>query len=222
MGIRESINLFNSKINQTLWTRQELSPKGKILKTVTNPVVLPVENYYKLLQKRFIKVGENSGSVPKFFTNNVAEYFANTKSEETIAVVSSVKTVDSVPTKISIATYYDEKGDIAILNRFDQAGHPHDNYFDVYGARTTEELEFYKKYLADTVFNDPVSGVHYQAYVPHIHFNTASQTVAFGHHDKANAISIQKLIEYISDLKNEMNMCLNKLNHLKKQNETLF
>ena len=52
MGIRESINLFNSKINQTLWTRQELSPKGKILKTVTNPVVLPVENYYKLLQKR--------------------------------------------------------------------------------------------------------------------------------------------------------------------------
>lgn len=205
MSIQDSIDLFNTKINKTYWTRQNVSPTGKILKTVPNPVLLPVDNYYKILQKKYVKVGENSGSVVDFQTSNFAEYFANLNSEKVIAVVKSIKTVDSIPTKIAIATYYDQCGDIAIINRFDQSGRPHDNYFEVYGdSLSASELDFYKKYLVDreTVINNEV---HYQADVPHMHFNTRRQTLAFGHHDKANAISIFKLFEYLEDLKADMN-----------------
>ena len=206
MSIKDSIDLFNSKIDKTYWTRQDVLPSGRIAKTVANPVVLPVENYYKVLQKKYVKVGDNSGSVPAFQTNNFAEYFANIKEEKSIAVVKSVKTVNSVPTKISIATYFDQNGDIAILNRFDQTGRPHDNYFEVYGsALSSSELDFYKKYLSDREFDDPVRGKHFQVFVPHIHFNTRSQTVAFGHHDKANAISLEKLMIYLNDLKHDSN-----------------
>ena len=53
MGIRESIDLFNSKINQTYWTEQVINTRTL--------VVLPVENYYKILQKSFSKVGEYKG-----------------------------------------------------------------------------------------------------------------------------------------------------------------
>ena len=153
MSIRDSIDLFNSKIDKTYWTRQEVLPSGRISKTVTNPVVLPVENYYKILQKKYVKVGEKTGSAPEFQTNNFAEYFANPKEDKTIAVVKSVKTVNSVPTKISIATYFDQDGDIAIINRFDQTGRPHDNYFEVYGPNISpSKLEFYKKYLSDQIY----------------------------------------------------------------------
>ena len=51
MSIRDSIDLFNSKIDKTYWTRQDVLPSGRIAKTVANPVMLPVENYYKVLQK---------------------------------------------------------------------------------------------------------------------------------------------------------------------------
>ena len=199
MGIRESIELFNSKIDKTYWTEQVINTRTL--------VVLPVENYYKILQKSFSKVGENSGSAPKYHTTNFAEYFANTSSEDTIAVVSSVKAVDSVPTKISIATYYDYAGKIAILNRFDQTGRAHDNHLDVYGVSpTSSEFAFYKKYLSDQTIVDPTTGTElYKVNVPHVHFNTKSQTEKFNDHDKANAISIEKLMVYINDLMSDLN-----------------
>lgn len=199
MGIRESIELFNSKIDKTYWTEQVINTRTL--------VVLPVENYYKILQKSFSKVGENSGTSTKFHTTNLAEYFANTTAEDTIAVVSSVKAVDSVPTKISIATYYAYDGKIAILNRFDQTGRAHDNHLDVYGVSpTSSEFALYKKYLSDQTIIDPATGIErYKVTVPHLHFNTKSQTIAFNNHDKANAISIEKLMVYIKDLMSDLN-----------------
>ena len=206
MSIQDSINLFNTKINSTLWTRQEFSPTGRLLRTVQNPVVLPEEKYYKILQKKFVKVGGNTGYVPAFNKQNIADYYANERTGDAIAVVNSVKVVDSVPTEIAIATYYDHHGDIAILNRFDQTGRPHDNYFHIYGnPLTQDEIDFYKKYLSDRNFVDNQGLEHDQVYVPHIHFNTKSQTLAFSHHDKANAISIYGLTRYLTDLKNDFN-----------------
>ena len=199
MGIRESIDLFNSKINQTYWTEQVINTRTL--------VVLPVENYYKILQKSFSKVGENSGTSVKFHTNNLAEYFANPKTEDTIAFVSSIKAAGPVPTKISIATYYAYDDKIAILNRFDQTGRAHDNHLDVYGVSpTSPEFAFYKKYLSDKTVSDPSTGAEqYKVNVPHIHFNTRSQTIAFNNHNKANAISVEKLIVYLNDLMADLN-----------------
>ena len=152
MSIQNSIDLFNSNINKTYWTRQDTTPSGGVAKTVARPVVLPIDNYYKVLLKKYVKVGENSGSVPSLDTSNFAEYYAHEPTGETIAVVKSVKVVASVPTKIAIATYYDQAGEIAIINRFDQTGHPHENRFSVYGSSlTTEQYEFYKKYLSSDV-----------------------------------------------------------------------
>ena len=205
MSIQDSINLFDSKINQTLWTRQNISPTGKILPTVPNPVVLPIENYYKVLEKPFKSVGNNLGTTVIPGTTNYAEYFAYDRTEEVIAVVNSIKYSGSTPTKIAVATYYDQGGDIAILNRFDQTGRPHDNYFHVYAPATPAETAFYQNYLADRIFTDNQGVTHYQASVPHIHFNTRSQTLAFGHHDKANAISIASLSRYLADLMADYN-----------------
>ena len=150
MSVSDNIALFNSKIDQTYWTEQVVNSH-----TIA---VLSDENYYKLLQKPYVKVGENSGTSTRYSTNNFAEYFACKKAEEVVAVVNSVKTQGSIPTKIAVATYYaylDEKENarkIAILNRFDQTGSPHENHLDVYGyAPTTREYAFYKKYLADIV-----------------------------------------------------------------------
>ena len=201
MSVSDNIALFNSKIDQTYWTERVINNH-----TIA---ILPDENYYKLLQKPYIKVGENSGTSTKYSTSNFAEYFACRKTDDTIAVVNSVKTQASIPTKISVATYYayydenERTRKIAILNRFDQMGHPHENHLDVYGAHpTSKEYAFYKKYLADFVIPD-AAGEKYQVKLPHVHFNTRSQTVRFNHHDKANAISIEKLMEYIADLKAE-------------------
>ena len=203
MSISDNIALFDSKIDKTYWTEQVVNNHTIAL--------LSDENYYKVLQKPYVKVGENSGTSTRYHTNNFAEYFANRRTEDTVAVVNSVKTEDSIPTKISIATYYayfdarENMGKIAILNRFDQTGPAHENHLDVYGFdETSDEFAFYKKYMADIVISD-AGKEKYQVKLPHMHFNTRTQSINFRHHDKANAISIEKLMEYIKDLKAEMN-----------------
>lgn len=214
MSIQDSIDLFDSKLNQTLWTRQNISPTGKILPTVPSPAILPIENYYKVLEQTFKPVGDGFGTTPAFNTTNYAEYYAHEKTDEVIAVVNSVKYQGTTPTKVAIATYYDHSGEIVILNRFDQTGRPHDNYFHVYSPANAAEVAFYQTYLADRVYTDAQGTTHYQASVPHIHFNTRSQTLAFGHHDKANAISIDSLTRYLADLMNDYNpsSLINRLN----------
>ena len=214
MSIQDSIDLFDSKLNQTLWTRQNISPTGRILPTVPSPAILPIENYYKVLEQTFKPVGDGFGTTPAFNTTNYAEYYAHEKTGEVIAVVNSVKYQGTTPIKVAIATYYDQGGDIVILNRFDQTGRPHDNYFHVYSPANAAEVAFYQTYLADRVYTDAQGTTHYQASVPHIHFNTRSQTLAFGHHDKANAISIDSLTRYLADLMNDYNpsSLINQLN----------
>ena len=104
MSIQDSINLFNTKINSTLWTRQEFSPTGRLLRTVQNPVVLPEEKYYKILQKKFVKVGGNTGYVPAFNKQNIADYYANERTGDAIAVVRKPpQTLKTVTMKITKA-----------------------------------------------------------------------------------------------------------------------